>query len=396
MTRIAILSFTALAALTTATLATSARADDVTAVIAGGTLKIKGDTDANNIALDQAALGANQIRVTGTINGTVGPVVLSNFTGGIAVDLGAGDDILTLDSITSHGAVKLALGPGDDTVTLNAATVDEAIAVDLGGGNNALQVCGVTVDKGITMKVGAGTGIGRSATCGSTTANGNGSVLVIDGITVGTNLVLKGSKTAETVVLNEPTINGKSSLSLGGGSDALSICEATMVKSLSVKLGGGASFTAQAQCGTALASSNGGNALVIAASDIDDSFTLKGSAGPDSTVLKDTNVGLSSKVDLGQGTNGILIDGGLTGESLTIKSGKGIDAVTVSNAGIGANLTVSAGAGNNVVVVSGTTNIGKNLAVKTGNDNDTINTTGAVVQGTTKIQHGKGNDSITP
>lgn len=374
----------------------AARADDVTAVVAGGTLKLKGDIDANTIALDTAALSANQIRVTPTgttINGAPGAIVFDDVTGGLQIDLGAGDDTLIIDSVTIHGALKLALGPGDDTVTLNSLTVDQAIAVDLGSGNNALAVCSVTVTKALAIKVSAGTGISRSAVCGSTTANANGTALVIDSITAG-GLSLKASKTAETVVLNAVTIDGKSALALGGGSDSLAICSGTFDTSLGVKLGGSTSFTAQAACGASTAS--GGNALVLDETDIGTNFTLKGSGEDDSNLLKNTNVGDNSKIDLGQGTNGILVDGGLTGESLTIKSGKGIDTVTVNNAGIGESLTVSAGAGSNVITVSGPTNIGKNLTVKTGNDNDTIDTTGAVVSGKTKIQHGKGTDTITP
>jgi len=375
----------------------AARADNVTAVVAGGTLKIKGDADANTIVLDAAALGADQIRVTPTgttINGAPGAAVFSGFTGGLQIDLGAGNDTLTLDSFMIHGALKLALGPGDDTVTLNSLTVDEAIAVDLGSDNNSLAVCSVTVTKALNIKVSPGTGTIRNAVCGSTTATANGTALVIDAITAG-GLSLKGSKTAETMVLNESTINGKATLALGGGSDSLSICSGTFNASLGVKLGGSSSFTAQAACGASIM--NGGNALVIDETDITNNFTLKGSGEADNNLLHNTDVGQNSKIDLGQGTNGILVDGGQTGESLTIKSGKGSDTVTVNNnALIGASLTVSAGAGNNAITVSGATNIGKNLTVKTGNDNDTIDTTGAVVGGKTKIQHGKGTDTVTP
>jgi len=374
----------------------AARANDVTAAVSGGTLKLKGDTEANTIALDQAALNADQIRVTPTgttINGAPGAAVFSGFTGGVQIDLGAGNDVLTVDSVTIHGAMKLALGPGDDTVTLNALTVDQGIAVDLGGGNNALAVCSVTVDKTLAIKVSPGTGTPKNAVCGSTTADANGTAIVVDSITAG-GLSLKGSKTAETMVVNAATIDGKSTLALGGGSDSLSLCSGTFNTSLGVKLGGSSSFTAQAACGASIM--NGGNALVIDETDITNNFTLKGSGEADNNLLHNTDVGQNSKIDLGQGTNGILVDGGQTGESLTIKSGKGSDTVTVNNnALIGASLTVSAGAGNNAITVSGATNIGKNLTVKTGNDNDTIDTTGAVVVGNTKIQHGKGSDTVT-
>ena len=288
----------------------AARADDVTAVVSGGTLKLKGDVDANTIALDQAALNADQIRVTPTgttINGAPGALVLDGFTGGVQIDLGAGDDTLTIDSITVHGAMKLALGPGDDTVTLNSLTVDQAIAVDLGSGNNALAVCSVTVTKALAIKVSPGTGTSRNAVCGSTTADANGTAIVIDSITAGA-ISVKGSKTAETVVLNAASIDGKSTFTLGGGSDSLAICEGTLGTSLGVKLGGSAVFTAQAACGASNAS--GGNALVIVDTDIGTNFTLKGSGDTDSNLLKSTNVGDNSKIDLGQGTNGISVDGG--------------------------------------------------------------------------------------
>lgn len=388
----------AFAALALAGAPTAARADAVTAQIAGGTLKIKGDADANTLVLDQAALGANQIRVTPTgttINGAAGAAVLDGFTGGIQIDLGGGDDTFTLDAVTSPGTVKLALGPGDDTVTLTDVTVNEALAVDLGGGNNALSVCSITVDQALRIKVSIGTGTPRTATCGATTANANGTAIVIDSPTIHKGLVLKGSQIAETVVLNAATIDGKSTLTLGGGSDSLSICDGSLNASFGVDLGGGGSVTAQASCGASNAS--GANALVIVNSSIGDDFRLKGSSGADSNLLKNTNVGDNSKIDLGGGTvNGLVVDGGLTGESLTIKASKGGDSITVNNAGVGANLTINVGAGANTVTVSATTNVGGNLTVKTGADNDTIDTSGAVVAGKTKIQHGKGTDTITP
>ena len=222
----------------------------------------------------------------------------------------------------------------------------------------------------------------------------NGTAIVIDSPTVEKGLVLKGSTTAETVVLNAVTIEGKSTLALGSGSDSLDL-DGTFDASLGVDLGGGGSFTAQAACGASNAS--GANALVIVNSTINNSFTLRGSGDVDSSLVKNTNVGDKSKIDLGGGTvNGLVVDGGLTGESLTIKAGKGGDLITVNNAGIGANLTIKVGAGANTVTLGATTNVGKNLTVKTGNDNDTIDTSGAVVAGKTTIQHGKGTDTVAP
>src|SRR4051812_17828936 len=93
--------------------ASIARADGVTATVAGGTLKVKGDVAANTLRLDQTALAPGQVRITGfgtMINGAPDPLVVDGVTKGMQVDLGSGDDVLTLEALAVSGPVKVKLG----------------------------------------------------------------------------------------------------------------------------------------------------------------------------------------------------------------------------------------------------------------------------------------------
>ena len=127
----------------------AARADNVTVTVAGGTLKIKGDADANTVTLDQAGVGANELRVTGgptTVNGGAGPVVFQSVTGGLQIDLGAGGDTVTLDAVSIAGAVKIKLGTGSDTVTAPSSSFGNMVSIDVGSGDNVLTLCDTTVE----------------------------------------------------------------------------------------------------------------------------------------------------------------------------------------------------------------------------------------------------------
>jgi hypothetical protein len=374
--------------------AAAARADDVTATISSGTLKLKGDVDPNTLTLDQVGLNPDQVRVTGTtttINGAVGPVVFDGFTGGLQVDLGAGDDSLTLNTLIVTGTVKIKMGAGANTVAITTSTFDTAVSIDLGSGDNMLQFCTGSVGAGLTVKVGAGTGVVRTATCGTSVATVPGSALVIDAVSISKGLTLKGSKMSEKVILNNLTIGGKTTLTLGGGSDAVAVCSNTINDALSIKMGSGTGTMIDASCASSTVS--GENALDVDACSIHTKFTAKMGGAADHVLLKDDTIDESAKLDLGQGANSLVMDSNTVKASLGVKSGKGGDVVQITNGTISDNLAVSAGDGNNTVDVL-TTDIGKNLTVKTGKNDDTIDVSTATVHGSTTIKSGKGTDTV--
>jgi hypothetical protein len=370
-------------------------ADNVTTAFARGTLKLKGDADANTLTLDQAGLNSDQIRVTGgptTIDGSPDDVVFIGGVAGLQVDLGAGDDTLTINLVSLTAAVKIKMGAGADTVAITSSNSDDAVNIDLGGGDNALQFCGGHTGGALTIKVGAGTGAPRNAVCGMHSALGHGSTLVVDSVVVDEGLSLKGSKTTEAITLFDLLVGTNAAIALGGGSDALAICSSPIGKSLKVKMGKGAGTTLAASCG-GTATASGDNALDVEGNAIGDAFSAKMGGSDDSVVLAGNNITGATKLDLGQGINDLNFDG-TVGDSLTVKSGKDADVVQIKGT-IGNNTTVNAGAGNNVITFLPDTTIGDDLTVKTGNGDDTIDVSGSTVGGTTKIKNGKGSDTIT-
>jgi large repetitive protein len=400
MIRIVLVSFALSLTLADGIVGTTARADDVTAAVAGGTLKLKGDADPNTLTLDQPALG--QVRVTGTtttINGASGPVVFEGVTGGLQVDLGAGDDTLTLDTLAIAGAVKIKMGAGANTVTITNPTFADAVSIDLGSGDEALQLCGGgggTVGGKLSIKVGAGAGTPRSAMCDAFGANNPaGSAIVLDSVEVVKTLSLKGSKKSEAVTLQDVFPDADAKLSLGGGSDSLAVCDTSIGESLIVQMGNGAGTMMTASCGGPVDPS-GDNALDLDHFTVGAKLSIKMGGAADSVLLTDGgHIQESATFDLGQGANQLTLDGiGITG-SLGVKSGKGDDTITIKNGGISASASVNAGAGTNAVTFTAVP-IAKNLSVKTGNGDDTIDVSGATVTGSTKITHGKGTDTITP
>jgi len=382
-------------------LAGPARADEITGAVSGGTLKLKGDVDANTLTIDQAGLNPDQLRVTGgnatTIDSQANEV-FSNITGGLQVDLGGGDDTLTLDTITLPGTVKIKMGAGANTLTITGGAYHGTLNVDLGSGDDVLQICGGTiVDGALAIKVGAGAGAMKSATCDTTVVANDGSALVIDSAEVGKDLGLKGSKKSEAVTVHNTLLHAGLKLALGGGSDAAAICHNPIGGTLSVQMGAGTGGSVTASCGDPN-DATGDNALRVDSSSVASNLVLKMGSAADAAVLTFGTVTGAIKIDLGQGDNHLTLDALASQKNVTIKSGKNDDTIQIKNASYGpdASVSIKAGEGTNTVSLPASVDIPKNLTIVTGNGDDTIDTTGATVHGTTKIAHGKGTDTVTP
>ncbi len=376
----------------------TAHADNVSAALSGGTLKLKGDGDANTVTLDQVALNPDALRVTGTgttINGGSDPLIFEGVTGGLQVDLGGGDDTLLLDTVTLAGTVKIKMGAGADTLSISGGELQGTVSVDLGGGDNVLQLCSPVVDGTLSVKTGAGTGSARNAACGQTIASNQGGALVLDSVEVKKGVVLKGSKRSEAVTIHDSHLDAGAKLTLGGGSDAVAVCHSAIGTTLAVQMGRGApGTTVQASCG-GLVSPSGDNALDVDSCAIGSDLSARMGGSADSALFSFNLIDGAVKIDLGQGANTLTLDATASQKTLTVKSGKGDDAIQIKNAQYGASVNVKAGGGTNAVTFSAV-GVVNDLSVVTGNGNDTIDTTGATVHGTIKIKHGKGTDVVTP
>ena len=101
-----------------------APAGSIIATISGGNLTITGDAAGNGFIIDDSGLPANELRITpnpGTLlNGYAGPVVYTGVTGGLKINLGDGDDSMSLYGIVIAKNVQIDAGAGIDTVMVDS------------------------------------------------------------------------------------------------------------------------------------------------------------------------------------------------------------------------------------------------------------------------------------
>jgi hypothetical protein len=370
----------------------AASANDLTVTTSGGTLKIKGDADPNVLTLNQSGLNPDQVRVVTagtTINRTAGPIVFDGVTKGVVIDLGNGDDQLTIDTTTLvGGGSKIKTGPGSDTVFLLRDHLG-ATTIDLGAGDDAIAICDGSTTK-LAIGVAAGEGATRTIGCPGfgTTAAGNAIVLASVGVT--DTMKIKGSKATESVAIFGGINQKKATLVLGGGSDSLAMCVAQFNDALGVQMGAGTGQV-DATCGGAVVS--GVNALDFEGILVLGKFALKMGASSDAALLKNDVFAAPAKLDLGQGGNTLTVEGS-TFTGFAAKSAKGDDVVQFTSDASG-DVVINGGAGDNTVTF-GASQIGGDLTVKTGAGDDTIDTTNAAVGGTRTVASGKGADTVAP
>ncbi len=187
-----------------------APAGAIMAEIRGGNLVITGDADANDIVIDDAGLGAGQIRITSggdatEINGGAGPVVLDGFTRGITMKLGDGDDTVVLDQLNYPGGLTADMGAGNDALTLTTTAVHGNVNVKMGDGDDTFT--GTLGNYG-NVKVDAGAG--------------DNAFSVSDTILNGT-VIYKGQGGADSFHLHDCGVYKSTTVQMGDGSADVSI-----------------------------------------------------------------------------------------------------------------------------------------------------------------------------
>ncbi len=133
-------------------------AGNVTAVLAGGDLLIDGDVLANAIRVIETSndgeftiTGLNDGAGTATsVNGTPnGTATIAGVSGNIIVNLMAGDDALTLNSVSHAGSLTLDVGAGNDSIHLGSASgavsIGGAVNLHVGDDRNTVTISHLTV-----------------------------------------------------------------------------------------------------------------------------------------------------------------------------------------------------------------------------------------------------------
>lgn len=114
---------------------------NVTVEVKDGWLNILGDRSANQITIDQTDLPSGQFRISAgdadtTINGSSQSQVFEGVRD-VRVDLGEGDDKLSLTGLSSIGHARIDMGNGADDLKLSNSAIDGGFWLQLGEGNDS-------------------------------------------------------------------------------------------------------------------------------------------------------------------------------------------------------------------------------------------------------------------
>ncbi len=375
----------------------------ISAVQVGGILTITGavTTPTDTLQINQTAAGSFTVydgvtQVNGTFTGvtslrayltSANDVVDLNlggfaFGGSVSMNLGSGNDKLTVHDGTISGCLAIGDCGGDDAVTLTNVTVSQNAFINLGGGagdsldmNNADVTGGLTVAYVNTIDVDSASAIGGSVNIygGNSTNN-----IVFDGDVGGSLRFLAplfwGNQT------------GMSNLTLGANA---SVAQDLVFSS--------SWFNAFGATLTTAAGSSVGRDLYFSGTNNVDVVDLQGSIGRNATIVARDGADVVTAggtisgrgwFDLGSGDDTLNLNGkvgGGTGTVLYVFGGSGDDTVTVaSTATINGNGYVNLGSGDDVFTVQiGATFTGTSFAIYGGSGSDTATFNGVNVPGLT-------------
>ena len=199
----------------------SAMANNVEARVEGSLLVIAGDNAANqilvarNAAGDVVVTGQNGTRINGVASARFPRLALN----AAEMQLGGGNDVVTLRGLQIANDLYVNLGEGADRLTVPAAasiTVGNNVAIEGAGGNDTIRTDGVIVGQDLYIDGGIGV---LNAT--------------ITGAVVGFNVTLIGDDANDVMSLTSVLAGGDVSLESKGGSDRVSL---TTVESLSMAI----------------------------------------------------------------------------------------------------------------------------------------------------------------
>ena len=337
----------------------------------------------HGVFVDQRSRGRNmhgsvRIGVSGSVTGAAAAIRVESDNGDsvrISLESGAvvgrAGEVGILESrgsavvdVKNGAAVKggVELGAGDDTLTVSSATVSDKL--DLSVGSDTLTVRdGAAVSGGIDLGTGDDTLTVSSATVSGDVDPGAGD---------------------DTLIFSSATVSGKLDLSVGG--DKLTVSDGTTVSG-GVEMFDGAdiltvSNNARVSGGVNLGA--GDDTLTVSSATV--SGDVNPGAGDDTLIFSSATI--SGKLDLSVGSDTLTVSDG-TQISGGVEMFDGTDILTVSN-----NARVSGGVdlgdGNDTLAVrDGAEVVGR---VELRDDNDTLIVSNATVSG--DVAPGDGNDTV--
>ena len=210
---------------------------NVTAVVQNHALVINGDSKGNTLQIVQVGNGQYTVQcwrgdVT-TINGHTGPQTFSGITGDFKINLGNGDDLLSIDNggnstpTTVPGNLNADMGAGNNGFYLNHAKVVGSASVNAGNGNNYAYLdfsnvgtdCSVTMGKGSNDIFMQGTAVGRDLTLKSNVNQSGATFMDLLAGSIGRNATFQTGNGADSISMSQETIGQKLQINTNGGDD---------------------------------------------------------------------------------------------------------------------------------------------------------------------------------
>jgi hypothetical protein len=196
------------------------------------------------------------------------------------------------------------------------------------------------------------------------------------------------------------TADGSLSFKLGTGHDVVEVDDGASAKSLSVSTGPAFDQVtvgaAEIETDVKISLNHGANEAVFHGAVVGGKLSVTTLGGADNVRFQPITVGEAVKVTLGTGANIVMAGMGpsLIGESLSISLGTGADKVNLDQLTTGTDLSIKVGEGANQITLTNLT-VGDNLTVLAGKGDDHMTFGTNMVNGTTKISLGAGNNVCT-
>lgn len=196
--------------------------NDVTANYAGGILTLQGDGDSNALVLIDSTGEGNELIVGlagTTINGRRA-VRLPGAVRRLQADMGAGSDRLGLIQLSMLNVVDVAMGEGNDllfTPFQPTMPITFGLTIDVGPGDDVVSLDDVSVGTDLVI-------------------NGSDGALEVEltDFSVGRDAQISGASQRDAFTLREVTVNGSLSLSTFDGDDAVTLSNLLVDDALSV------------------------------------------------------------------------------------------------------------------------------------------------------------------
>ena len=375
---------------------------NIVVAVAGHTLIITGDADANAFTIDGTVGDPTQLKVTadsGTLNGAANPFTTPTGITDIKMKLLGGSDSVTFSDaiapISLKGSVTINGGDGDNTVTATNLDIGKNLSITNGVGNDTNTLKYFHVGGSLTIKNGDGGSSTSTADAVFQTVGGNVTItngkgydaVILAGLSVKRNVTINNGLGAgdgnagyfqiynqlnfRNVIGGNVTINylneavgssgiydteigGNVSLNLGLDSGTLNFdnyvsSQPTVIRgNFTIKTAGALDLSVGKQYGK-IGMIVGKNFTVTSTSTAADNITLN----------KLSVLG-ATKLSLGDGDNVITIDDSVFSGAFSSTTGKGADTMKLeTTAGstfgttFGGRVTINEGAGDDTLVRTG-------------------------------------------